>query len=90
MKIIDNSERDEDDEELFIVEKILGHRHGSDNKLEYLIKWKGYSEKHNSWEPEVNFLDKEVINKYWNEINGTKQTKTKKIETNLLTILSII
>jgi len=41
-----------DQEEEFEVEKILNHR--SYNPREYLVKWKGYPESENTWEPEDN------------------------------------
>jgi Chromo (CHRromatin Organisation MOdifier) domain len=38
-------------EEEYEVEEILGSRqHGHGKKLQYLLKWKGYSYAHNSWE----------------------------------------
>lgn len=36
--------------EMYIVSSIKGHR-GRGKKKEYFIKWKGYSEKDNTWEP---------------------------------------
>ena len=37
------------DEEMFSVEKIVKTRVCKDGKTEYLLKWKGYSSKHNRW-----------------------------------------
>jgi hypothetical protein len=39
-------------EEEYEVERILSHRrHGRSRKLQYFIKWKGYPESDNTWEP---------------------------------------
>ncbi len=39
-------------EEEFEVERIVAHRtFGQSKRLQYLIKWKGYPESDNSWEP---------------------------------------
>ena len=35
----------------YSVEKIIDKRMSNSGKIEYLLKWKNWSEKHNSWEP---------------------------------------
>ncbi|OQV22224.1 hypothetical protein BV898_03726 [Hypsibius exemplaris] len=46
---------DEDEEEQYEVEDILDERTEAGLK-QYLIKWKGYGPKHNTWEPEENVV----------------------------------
>lgn len=42
---------------MYTVEKIMDKRYvGRSKKPEYLIKWKGYSEGENSWEPKKNLV----------------------------------
>jgi hypothetical protein len=44
-------EEKEEDEPLYIVEKVLAYRVRPDGQKEYLLKWRGYSDEENSWEP---------------------------------------
>jgi hypothetical protein len=47
------------------VELILGQRtYGQWKKKQYLIKWKGYLDAHNSWEVEGDMNALELVNKY--------------------------
>jgi hypothetical protein len=60
------------------VEKIIAHRpHLLDKtKKEYLIKWKNYSSKLNTWKPEENFIEQTAINDYWKDTeNISAQSK---------------
>ena len=51
-------------EEEFIVEKIIDKYLGPDGKLKYLIKWKGYDSKDNSWEPIDNIYCYDLIEEF--------------------------
>lgn len=44
-------------ENMFQVEKVLKKRI-VDGKVQYYLKWEGYTKKHNSWEPEENLSPK--------------------------------
>ncbi|XP_059587916.1 chromobox protein homolog 2 isoform X1 [Alligator mississippiensis] len=53
-------------EQVFAAECILSKRLrkallSPQGKLEYLVKWRGWSSKHNSWEPEENILDPRLL-----------------------------
>ncbi len=58
---------------LYEVEQLLGHRFvsrrgghkGRKNRLEFLICWKGYSPKNDTWEPRENLLTcNDILNDY--------------------------
>ncbi|EXJ61150.1 hypothetical protein A1O7_05303 [Cladophialophora yegresii CBS 114405] len=53
---------EETQEPLYDVEGILKHR-GTKRQRQYLVKWLGYEDSENTWEPEEN-LPREMIIKY--------------------------
>lgn len=60
------------------VEKILNHRRSQTGKgLEYFLKWKGYPDSENSWEPEENVTD-DLIVPYLEEVQ--RKEKKRKLE----------
>ena len=54
-----------DDREQYEVEAIRDHRrHGRGRKLQYLIKWKGYPESDNTWEPVEHVQAPQLLREY--------------------------
>jgi hypothetical protein len=54
--------------ETYEVEKILDHRI-INGRIMYFVKWKGYEEDENTWEPEEHFQQTQCIEDYWNSTN---------------------
>jgi RNase H-like domain found in reverse transcriptase/Integrase zinc binding domain/Chromo (CHRromatin Organisation MOdifier) domain len=55
-------------EEEFKVEQILASRqHGHGKKLQYLLRWKGYSQAHNNWEPADQVHAEDLIERFHRE-----------------------
>ncbi|RWS30902.1 uncharacterized protein B4U80_11597 [Leptotrombidium deliense] len=73
-------------EELYEVENVVSKR-VKKGVTEYLLKWKGYSEKDNTWEPLDNIYDKQIIEDYETEQlekqkqNGASENKSEKATT---------
>ena len=61
LKSLDESER------IYAAETLLKKRSNPKfkNRVEYLVKWKGWSHRHDTWEPVDNILDQRLIGKSW-------------------------
>ena len=68
-----------DGEKEFEVEEILDVRLKR-NKMEYLVKWKGYTAEHNSWEPKANLGNaKRKIKHFYDRHPGAIRAIDKKV-----------
>jgi len=52
----------EDEQKEWVVEKVLRSRKRTDGTTEYLIKWDGWDDNDNTWEPEENLTEELVVN----------------------------
>lgn len=59
-----------DEEEDYVVERVIGKRFRR-GQPEYLIKWQGYGDEDNTWEPQSNLNCPELIAEYEKDRKGT-------------------
>lgn len=64
VKSLPNQSLDQESKDTYEVERVLKHK-GEPGHFEYYVKWKGYGENHNTWEPAQHFHSTECIREYW-------------------------
>lgn len=66
---------------VFNIQGIRGKRTLQDNTVQYLIKWEGYEESENTWEPSSNIP--KFIQRYYNETGNQDlpQPRVRKVKT---------
>jgi hypothetical protein len=64
----------------YVVKSIVNHRPNSDGTgCEYEVKWEGWYQKDNTWEPEENMAKaKETDKRYMKEMDRRPKSKKKK------------
>jgi hypothetical protein len=83
-KAADSKSEESSDEEAFVVEKVVDKRVRG-NKNEYLLKWKNYDDKDNTWEPEENLDCAELISAYEAKIKAKSKRRTTDAEVSMTT-----
>lgn len=61
------------------VERILEVHHKKNGKREFLIHWKGWSTKFDSWEPEENLNCPDLIKKFMDKVDAAKTSDSRNL-----------
>ncbi|KAM3966273.1 chromobox protein homolog 3 isoform 1-T1 [Aphomia sociella] len=61
------------------VERILEVHHKKNGKREFLIHWKGWSTKFDSWEPESNLNCPELIKKFMDKVGAARASDSRNL-----------
>lgn len=68
----------DESEDIYEVERIVGERLGASDAPEYRVKWKGWADKYNTWEPWENLDGAEELLENFKRNSGANKKKPKK------------
>ena len=71
----------------FEVEKIIGKRFDANNKVEYLVMWKGYGLREATWEPRKNMHCPKLVRAYEAQWRREQQAAEAKLQSKLMATL---
>ncbi|CAL8309342.1 unnamed protein product [Boreogadus saida] len=75
-KKADDVPEEEEEEEEYVVEKVLNRRVVK-GRVEYLLKWKGFSDDDNTWEPDDNLDCPDLIAEFLQSQKSAHEVKRK-------------
>ncbi|XP_033333126.1 uncharacterized protein LOC117224363 [Megalopta genalis] len=73
---------DKDDQKEFEVEKIIEVHFKKNKTKEFLIRWKGFSQADDTWEPEENLNCPELIDKFMQKVEKAKTADVRELRAN--------
>jgi hypothetical protein len=95
MRVLGSPDPDTDNQDdshsnnIYVVDRIMNHRIVDGHKLQYNVKWKGYSVDQNTWEDESNIIDTNCIHLYFKKLQQDKDQPTPAPTTPALRLLLI-
>lgn len=75
----DDEDEDEDPEAEYEVERLIDVREKRNGSREFLVHWKGWSKKFETWEPEDNLNCQDLIEKFLEKLEKVKGSSQKSL-----------